>query len=141
MSDTAHDDWNASVISEFRANGGKVGGSLEGSDLLLLHHNGAKTGTERINPLAYQKVGNGYAVFASFGGHPRDPQWFRNLLANPDATVEIGTDTVRVRARVADPEERETIWARQKATRPIFAGYEVKANPRQIPVVVLEPVA
>jgi deazaflavin-dependent oxidoreductase (nitroreductase family) len=141
MTETTHDDWNNQVIAEFRANGGKVGGALEGFDLLLLHHNGAKTGTERVNPLAFQKVGNAYAVFASFGGHPRDPQWFRNLLAHPDATVEVGTDTVRVRARIAGQEERETIWARQKAARPNFAEYEAKAAPREIPVVILEPMA
>ena len=141
MTETPRDEWNNRVIAEFRANGGKVGGDFEGHELLLLHHQGARTGTERVNPLAYQKVGSAYAVFASFGGHPRDPQWFRNLLAHPDATVEVGTDTVRVTARVADPEEREIIWARQKAARPGFAEYEAKAAPRQIPVVILEPVA
>jgi deazaflavin-dependent oxidoreductase (nitroreductase family) len=141
MTETAHDDRNAPIIAEFRANGGKVGGPFEGMHLLLLHHKGAKTGTERVNPLAYQKVGNAYAVFASYGGRPSHPQWFRNLLANPAATAEIGTDTVRVEARVADPEEREIIWARQKEARPMFAEYEVRAAPREIPVVILEPMA
>ncbi|HEX6520662.1 MAG TPA: nitroreductase/quinone reductase family protein [Streptosporangiaceae bacterium] len=139
MSETGHDDFNGRIIAEFRAHGGKV--PQFGDRLLLLHHKGAKTGTERVNPLAFQKVGNAYAVFASKAGAPNDPQWFRNLLAHPDTSVEIGTDTVRVRARVADPEERETIWARQKTAVPAFADYEVKAAPRQIPVVVLEPAA
>ncbi len=126
MTETGHDDFNGRIIAEFRANGGRV--SQFGDRLLLLHHKGAKTGMERVNPLAFQKVGNAYAVFASKAGAPSDPQWFRNLLAHPDATAEIGTDTVRVRDRL-------------KATVPAFADYEVKAVPRQIPVVVLEPMA
>ena len=134
-------DFNTPIIEEFRANAGKVGGPFEGAPMILVHHKGAKTGAERVNPLAYQKVGHAYAVFASYGGRPSHPQWFRNLLANPAATAEIGTDTVRVKARIADPEERETIWARQKAARPMFAEYEVRAAPREIPVVILEPMA
>jgi len=134
-------DWNTKIIDEFRANGGRVGGQFEGSPLLLLHHKGAKTGTERVNPLTYQRVGDSYAVFASFAGLPRDPQWYRNLIASPDATIEVGTGTVKVRARVAGPAEREPIWARQKELQPGFAEYETKAAPRVIPVVLLDPVA
>src|SRR5437763_1941419 len=93
------DDFNGKIISEFRANGGNVGGFFEGQPMLLLHHNGAKTGAERVNPLVYQQVGSSYAVFGSAGGQPRDPQWFRNLIAHPDVTAEIGTSTVRARAR------------------------------------------
>ena len=81
------DDFNGKVISEFRANGGKVGGFFEGQPLLLLHHAGAKTGAERVNPLVYLQVGSSYAIFASAGGQPRDPQWFRNLVAGPDVTA------------------------------------------------------
>ena len=69
---------------------------------MLLHHAGAKTGAERVNPLVYQQVGSSYAVFASAGGQPRDPQWFRNLVAHPDVTLEVGASTVKARARVAD---------------------------------------
>ena len=135
------DDFNAGVIAEFRANGGKVGGFFEGAPLLLLHHAGAKTGAGRENPLVYQQVGGGYAVFGSAGGQPRDPQWFRNLLAHPDVTAEIGETTARLRARVADPAERASIWATQKERMPNFADYEKNAAPREIPVILLDPVA
>jgi deazaflavin-dependent oxidoreductase (nitroreductase family) len=135
------DDFNAQVIEEFRANDGKVGGFFQGAPLLLLHHTGAKTGTERVNPLVYQQVGDSYAVFGSAGGQPRDPQWFRNVLAHPDVTVEVGTATARVRARVADQAERAPIWATQKERMPNFADYEKTAAPREIPVILLDPVA
>src|ERR1700761_5662946 len=114
------DDFNGKIIAEFRANGGKVGGVFAGQPLLLLHHTGAKTGTERVNPLAYQQVGGSYAVFGSAGGQPRDPQWFRNLVAHPDVTLEVGTSTVKARARVADPDERASIWTTQKQRMPNF---------------------
>jgi deazaflavin-dependent oxidoreductase (nitroreductase family) len=135
------DDFNGKVIAEFRENGGKVGGFFEGAPLLLLHHAGAKTGTERVNPLVYQQVGGSYAVFASAGGQPRDPQWFRNLVAHPDVTLEVGTSTVKARARVADTAERAGIWATQKERMPNFADYEKTAAPREIPVILLDPVA
>ncbi len=134
-------DFNGKVIEEFRANGGKVGGYFEGAPLLLLHHNGAKTGAERVNPLVYQQVDGSYAIFASAGGQPRDPQWFRNLVAHPDAAIEVGTTTIPVRARVAGEAERGPIWETQKARMPNFAGYEKSAAPREIPVVLLDPVA
>ena len=135
------DDFNGKVISEFRANAGKVGGFFEGAPLLLLHHVGAKTGAERVNPLVYQQVGGSYAVFASAGGQPRDPQWFRNLVAHPDVTIEVGTSNVKARARVADTAERAAIWATQKERMPNFADYEKTAAPREIPVILLDPVA
>jgi deazaflavin-dependent oxidoreductase (nitroreductase family) len=135
------DDFNGQVIEEFRANGGNVGGYFKGAPLLLLHHAGAKSGTERVNPLVYQQVGSSYAIFASAGGQPRDPQWFRNLVAHPDVSVEVGTTTVKVRARLADPAERATIYATQKERMSNFADYEKSAAPREIPVVLLDPVA
>jgi deazaflavin-dependent oxidoreductase (nitroreductase family) len=135
------DDFNGQVIEEFRANGGKVGGYFDGASLLLLHHAGAKSGTERVNPLVYQQVGDSYAIFASAGGQPRDPQWFRNLVAHPDVTVEVGSTTVKARARVADPADRATIWTTQKERMSNFAEYEKSAAPREIPVVLLDPVA
>jgi deazaflavin-dependent oxidoreductase (nitroreductase family) len=135
------DDFNGKVIAEFRENDGKVGGFFAGAPLLLLHHAGAKTGTERVNPLVYQQVGGSYAVFASAGGQPRDPQWFRNLVAHPDVTIEVGTSSVKARARVADTTERAAIWATQKERMPNFADYEKTAAPREIPVILLEPVA
>jgi len=134
------DDFNGQIIAEFRANGGKVGGPFEGADMLLLHHTGARSGTERVSPLAFQWVGESFAVFASKAGAPENPAWYHNLLAHPEAAVEVGTDTVQVRARVAQPAERDVLWDRQKQRRPGFAQYEVKAAPRRIPVVVLDPV-
>jgi deazaflavin-dependent oxidoreductase (nitroreductase family) len=132
-------DWNAQIIEEFRANGGKVGGMFEGADLLLLHSTGAKTGAERVNPLGYQRVGTAYAVFGSKSGATSHPDWYYNVRANPRATIEVGTETVEVRARVAEGEERSEIWERQKVNVPQFAEYEKTAN-RDIPVVILEPV-
>lgn len=132
-------DWNQQIIEEFRANDGKVGGMFEGALLLLLHHVGAKSGTERVAPLMYQPLDNGYAVFASYAGADRNPAWFHNLMANPETQVEVGTDTVKVKARVATGDERDQIWSRQKAERPQFAEYERKTSRDEIPVVVLEP--
>jgi deazaflavin-dependent oxidoreductase (nitroreductase family) len=130
-------DWNRSIVEEFRANGGVVGGPFEGRTLLLLHHRGARTGTERVNPLAYRPVGDGFAVFASKGGAPTNPDWYHNLLANAEARVEVGTETIDVVARVAEGEERDRIWEDVKREMPGFAEYE-RRTPRPIPVIVLE---
>jgi deazaflavin-dependent oxidoreductase (nitroreductase family) len=133
------DDWNSKIIAEFRANGGKVGGPFEGAPLLLLHTVGAKTGQERVNPMMYRAVGDGYAVFASKGGAPTNPDWYHNLLAHPQVRAEIGTETREFTARVADAQTREPIWTAHKRAYPGFADYETKTT-RQIPVVILEPV-
>jgi deazaflavin-dependent oxidoreductase (nitroreductase family) len=131
--------WNEGTIEEFRANEGRVAGPFEGHLIVLLHHKGAKTGKERVNPLAAQDLGDGaYAIFASKGGAPTNPDWLHNVLANPDVTIEVGTEIRSVRARLAEGEERERIWTRQKESMPNFAAYEQK-TPRQIPVIVLEP--
>jgi len=105
--------------------------------MLILHSTGAKSGQERVVPLVYQTVGDSWAIFASKGGAPTNPDWYHNLVANPDAAIETGTDTVNVRARVTDGEERQRIWEQQKADVPGFADYE-KGTDRIIPVVVLE---
>lgn len=133
-------DWNQQVIEEFRANDGRVGGDFEGRTLLLLHHRGAKTGAERVNPLAYQRLADdAVAIFASKGGAPTNPDWYHNLVANPDATVEIGAESFPVTARVAGGGERTEIWERQKRDWPGFADYEAKTKGiREIPVVVLD---
>jgi deazaflavin-dependent oxidoreductase (nitroreductase family) len=133
------EDWNQKIIEEFRANNGVVGGPFEGAALVLLHSKGAKSGTERINPLAYQQVDGGYAIFASKAGATTNPDWYYNLVANPQTTAEIGHETVPVSARVARGEERERIWNEQKRRTPGFAEYEKTAGSRTIPVVVLEP--
>lgn len=135
MSDTR--SWNDQVIDEFRANEGRVGGPFEGAPLLLLHHIGAKSGTERVTPMMYQAVGDDLAVFASYAGEDVHPAWYHNLLANPDVTAEVGTDTVALRARDLPADERAPIWEKQKADYPGFAGYEQKTS-RTIPVVLLE---
>ncbi len=132
-------DFNQSIIEEFRANAGKVSGPFEGAPLLLLHTIGAKTGRPRVNPVAYQAVGEGFAVFGSKAGAPTNPDWYYNLRVNPETTVEVGTDTLPVRARLAEGEERDRIWEKQKQVMPGFAGYETKTA-RQIPVVILERV-
>jgi deazaflavin-dependent oxidoreductase (nitroreductase family) len=131
-------DWNAKIIEEFRANGGKVGGNFEGAPLLLLHSTGARSGAERVSPMMYQAVDGGYAVFASKAGADTNPDWFHNLRANPEASVEVGTETVAVTARVLSDEERAPIWETQKSRYPGFADYEQKTS-RVIPVVLLEP--
>jgi deazaflavin-dependent oxidoreductase (nitroreductase family) len=130
-------DWNSKIIEEFRANEGKVGGQFEGAPLLLLHTVGARTGQQRVNPMMYQQVADGYAVFASKAGAPTNPDWYYNLLAQPRVEAEIGTETVELLARVAADEEREQIWTAQKAAYPGFADYEQKTT-RQIPVIILE---
>jgi deazaflavin-dependent oxidoreductase (nitroreductase family) len=130
-------DWNTEIIDEFRTNAGRVGGPFEGAPMLLLHHRGAKTGTERVNPLVYLPEGDTMVIFASKGGAPTNPDWYHNLLANPEATVEVGTETVAVKAREAHDDERDRLWETIKAERPGFADYELKTT-RRIPVVVLE---
>ena len=131
--------FNNGIVDEFRANGGKVA-AFEGRPLMLLHHKGAKTGTDRVNPLVYLAVDGNFAVFGSKAGGPTNPDWFHNLRANPDTVVEIGTETIPVRARVAEGEERDRIWEEQKRVNSNFADYEQKTT-RSIPVVILERVA
>ena len=135
----AANDWNRKTIEEFRANGGQVGGNFAGAPLLLLHTFGARSGAERVNPVMYQDLGEGIvAVFASRGGAPTHPDWYHNLVAHPEVTVEIGTETRRFLARPANREERKPIWEKQKVDFPGFADYELRTD-RIIPVVILEP--
>jgi deazaflavin-dependent oxidoreductase (nitroreductase family) len=134
-------DYNETIIKEFRTHEGRVGGSFEGAPLLLLHTTGARSGTERVNPMMYRRLSEDQvAVFASKGGYPTNPDWYHNLVAHPDATVEIGTETYPVHARLTSGAEREEIWSAHKAQWPGFAEYET-ATTREIPVVVLERLA
>lgn len=133
------ENWNDKIINEFRANDGRVGGQFEGAPVLLLHSTGARSGRERVNPMMYQAVGDAYAVFASKGGAATNPDWYHNLVAHPDALIEVGTETKKVRARAIKGAEREAIWTTQKSRYPGFADYERKTT-REIPVVLLEPV-
>ena len=135
---TDMDDFNTNIIREFRENDGKVGGPFEGAAVLILHTTGAKSGAVRENPVMYKDLGGSYAVFASKGGAPTNPAWYHNLLAHPEVQAEIGTQTVPLRARVAEPAERERIWVPWKTANPGFAEYEAKTT-RTIPVVILEP--
>ena len=134
----AEPTFNDRIVEEFRANAGVVGGPFEGRPLLLLHHVGAKSGVERVNPVAYQSVGAAYAIFGSNNGRDTHPAWYHNLRAHPDVTIEVGTSTIAVTAREAEGSERDEIWERQKAERPAFAEYETKTS-RRIPVLILEP--
>lgn len=133
-------EWNRPVVEEFRAGKGKVGGMFEHLDLLLLHNFGAKSGAERINPLAYLTLDDGsVAIFASGGGAPKHPDWYRNIVANPNVTVEFASETYPAHARVVTGDERTPIWEAVKVKWPQFAEYEEKTRGiREIPVVVLD---
>jgi deazaflavin-dependent oxidoreductase (nitroreductase family) len=136
---TSPADFNASVIEEFRANGGRVGGMFEGAPLLLLHHTGARTGAARVNPLVYLADGDRYVIFASKAGAPTNPDWYHNLMAHEKARIEVGTDTIDVVVSEASGEERERLLSTQIARMPQFADYVTKAGDRVIPAVVLTP--
>jgi len=129
-------DFNQGVISEFRANQGKVGGQLANMPVLLLTMTGAKSGRTITKPLVYTTDGNRIVVIASFAGAPKSPAWYNNLVANPVATVEQGSERFRVRATVTSGEERQRLFDRQAEQMPIFADYQKKTT-RQIPVLVL----
>lgn len=129
-------DWNDKVIAEFRANDGQVGGNFAGAPLLLLHTTGATSGAERVSPMMYQQVDDGWAVFASYAGKDINPAWYHNLKANPAAAIEVGTETVDVTARDLPADEREPVWDEQKRRYPGFAEYEANTT-RTIPVVLL----
>lgn len=133
------EDFNQQIIEEFHATGGHASyfPVEPPSALVLVHHKGAKSGTERVNPLVAQLVDDKIAIFASKGGAPDNPDWFHNLKANPETVVELGTDTIEVTARVAEGDERDRIWSEQKTLQPAFAKYEEQTD-RVIPVVVLE---
>jgi deazaflavin-dependent oxidoreductase (nitroreductase family) len=130
-------DFNQGVISEFRANQGKVGGQLANMPVLLLTMTGAKSGRTITKPLVYTTDGDRIVVIASFAGAPNNPAWYNNLVANPVATVELGSDRFRVRAAVTTGEERQRLFNRQAEQMAIFADYQKKTT-RQIPVLVLK---
>jgi hypothetical protein len=142
-------DFNSKIIAEFRANGGTVGGPFGGSDILLLHHIGAHTGTRASQPARLptdrpaglcQQESRELRGLRVEGGGAAEPGLVSQPAPHPDRSVEVGTETFGVRARLAEPAERDVIWSRQKQRAPHFAQYEEKAAPRKIPVVVLDPV-
>jgi len=131
-------DRNQRIIDEFHANDGKVGGRFEGKTLLLLHTIGAKSGQERVNPVAYVKDDGRYVVIASKGGAPTNPDWYYNLVANPDVKIEVGTETFPVHAEVMEDPERTRLYNKMVEIMPGFNDYRNKTT-RKIPVFVLTP--
>ncbi len=129
-----YDNYNQQVIAGLRA------GNLENQPLLLLTNTGARSGKTRVNPLAYTRDGDRYVVLASKGGGPSNPDWYHNVIANPEVTVEVGQQRFKARARVAEGDERERLFNAQAAEMPNFAEYQQKTS-RQIPVIILEPIA
>src|SRR5436309_5104770 len=133
-------DVNRDVIEQFRGNNGVItSGMFKGARLLLLTSTGARSGKTRVNPLVFTRDGDNYVVIASKGGSPTHPDWYHNVVAHPDVSIEVGAgEHVAVRARVAQGEEHERLYAAQAALMPGFAEYQRKTS-RRIPVVVLEP--
>jgi deazaflavin-dependent oxidoreductase (nitroreductase family) len=134
---TSQADFNGQIVEEFHANQGRVGGMFE-SMPLLLHHTGAKSGKSRISPLAYLSDDGRYVVFASKAGDPTNPDWYHNLKAQPNVTIEVGTETIDAVASAATGEERDRLCRTQAERAPQFAEYE-KQTDRVIPVIVMTP--
>lgn len=134
MSDAG--DWNAKIIAEFRANRGKVGGQFEGAPVLILHTTGARSGQERVNPLMFLDLDGRRYVFASKAGADSHPDWYHNLLAHPDVTLEVGTETYEATARSVPEPERTQVYEEQGRRYPGFIEYQEKTS-RVIPVIEL----
>jgi deazaflavin-dependent oxidoreductase (nitroreductase family) len=129
---------NTKIINEFRANKGVVGGMFAGMPLLLFTHKGAKSGQERVNPVAYLKDGDRYAIIASKGGAPNNPGWYHNLVANPQSHVEVGDTEFDATVTEAKGEERDRLYAAMVAKTPVFGEYQQKTL-RKIPVLIFTP--
>ena len=129
-------DFNRPITEEFHANGGKVGGPIKGVPLLLLTTTGAKSGKQRINLLAFTTDGERLVIVASHNGAPTHPDWYHNIVAHPDVTVEVGTDTFAARATVVVDAERDALFANMAAMMSIYAEHQAQVT-RTIPVVVL----
>jgi deazaflavin-dependent oxidoreductase (nitroreductase family) len=130
-------DWDRRIIEEFRANGGNVGGPLAGAPLLLLTTTGAKSGQQRVSPLAYLSEGGHIYIFAGNRGAPINPNWYHNLVAHPDVTVELGTEKFEARAIVVDSAEGDRLGSIQLQKLPGLADLAAKIT-RKIPAVLLE---
>ncbi len=129
-------DMNQKIIEEFRANDGKVGGFFANNTLLLLHTTGAKSGKERVNPLVTFEDGDRLVIIASKGGAPSHPDWYYNVLANPEVDVEYGTEKFQARAMVTSEPERTELYEKMESKFSTFAGYKQNAG-RVIPVLTL----
>jgi deazaflavin-dependent oxidoreductase (nitroreductase family) len=128
-------------VALYRRSGGRLGGHIPGwpeARLLLLDHTGARSGSRRTSPLMYQEDGDAIVVMASKAGQPANPAWFHNLVANPETTIQIGSEVRPVRARVAGEEERKRLWARFVALYPGSEAYQRNAKGREIPIVILD---
>ena len=134
---TDYNDFNRKLIEEYRANGGKVSGMFAGTPLLLLTTTGARTGQSRVAPLLYSTDNGHLVVIASKGGAPTHPDWFHNLRANPEVTVEVGTETFPARATIPEGAERQRLFDQMAAQMPNFAEYQ-RNTTRRLPVIVLE---
>ena len=129
-------EYNKTIVDEFRANGGVVGGPFNGANLLLLHTTGAKSGEPRINPLAYFTDEDAFLIVASYRGAPRNPPWFYNLVANPNAKIEVGSSEYSVAAEVVVEPQRTELYNSIAAQAPAFAEYQQKTT-RTIPIIRL----
>jgi deazaflavin-dependent oxidoreductase (nitroreductase family) len=139
MSEIDINEVNRDVVAQFRANAGKaVEGTFAGTALLLLTHKGAKSGETRVNPLMYLRDGERYVIFASRNGGSRSPDWYYNLVANPDVEVEVGTEKFAAKAIVTSGAERARVWAQCVAQRPLLTDHAARAHPREIPIIALE---
>ncbi len=132
-------EYNTAIIQEFRASRGHVGGPWENTPLMLLHHTGAKSGTARVNPLGYLSDTDRYVVVASNGGSPAHPDWYHNLRAHPEVTIEVGAAAIKATASEATGEERERLFRAMVDGAPQLAEHQAKTD-RLIPVMVLTPV-
>lgn len=130
-------DWNKKVIEEFRADKGKVGGYFENMTLLLLHTRGAKSGLPRLSPTAYTEDGDRLVIIASKGGADTHPDWYYNVVANPNVTIEVGTETYDAVATVEQEPERTRLYDQMAAQYPGFEAYRQKTS-RNIPVITLK---
>ena len=130
--------FNDQVICEFRRNGGLVGGELAQTPIVLIHHIGARSGIERVTPLAYQPLGDALVVVGSNGASPVDPAWCHNLRAHPRIEVEVGTKALTVRAQELDDAARAEIWPMLVAGAPVLAEYQATST-RRFPVFMLIP--
>ncbi len=130
-------DWNTKIIEEFRANQGKVGGNFENMKLLLLHTTGAKSGLLRLNPAAYTEDGDRLVIIASKGGADTHPDWYYNVVANPNVTIEVGTEKYDAVATVEQEPERTRLYDQMAAQHPFFEEYRQKTS-RIIPVITLK---
>jgi deazaflavin-dependent oxidoreductase (nitroreductase family) len=130
-------DYNTKIIEEFRATGGRVGGPWAGITLILIHHTGAKSGIERVSPVAYSLRGEDrFAIWAANGGSPAHPNWYYNLKAEPRIKVEVGTQTFTVLAEELDDTARAELWPKLAAQYPQLGETQARTS-RQIPVFLL----